>query len=1072
MALRELVHEHIVQLLDAGTDAESGRLFLVLEWVQHSLPEWLQENPVSHWNDFFREIGRSVLQALQFAHTRRFTHRDVKPSNVLITDRGVARLADFGVAKLHAFIEPGITLWEFASKPFTPPEPDEGTHMFGRDLYSFAALALSCLNREPLRHDTDLRDVLDRIQVPDDVRNVLRQCLSVDPAERPPHASELLATLDALERKRQAATLARRYLHMTVFAPKAETLEREFGVSGEALGRRLVEELNGPCAIERDVRAETHKPGETHYRMYGSSAVFHAKVESNGDRLLLFSGWQLSPSDCERSRDRACPLPFLIRLRKPADSIEGRDTLRELARLVEGHEVELREREAKRKEERLFDVWSSLLKARSEFESGRTPPIHYSGSSLEGPRARLSVLAPPSDALIGTQWKVRLPNGPAVAGVIDDIYPDAIVFRGFGPLDALPRTGVLRFDAWAAEQAIERQRLALDAVRLDRAVKGNLRSVLLQPSTCRTPDPVADVAFITPDLDEAKQRAVVLGLGTEDLLLVEGPPGTGKTTFIAELIIQHLRLHPEDRVLLASQTHVALDNAIERLKALSPDLRLVRVAGRYTAERVSESVREFLVDSQLEQWRRRALESGQEFIAEWAAARGVSRRDIDIGLLLIELATVLRARHEASEQRQKLQGQLSEPTAVDSDTDEMKKGELEEDIRRLAREENECDRQVKELEKKLKKHDRDLASEFVRLSHEDLTREIESYLPREGGGAIARQLVELHADWTVRFGRTPEFGGALLVASQVVTGTCVGMLGAKGADTVEYDLCIVDEASKATPTELLVPLARARRCVIVGDARQLSPFQEPELKAVALSGKYRLTEDDLKLTLFDHLSDEVPDACRIRLTIQHRMVKPVGDLISHCFYDDTLHSPRAASRHELDPAIPRRVLWLSTSRLPNRRENARLSISNPLEVQQVVSFLKRTAFLAEKGRTHSVAVLTGYSSQRLDLERAVQAQAASWSSVFKVDVNTVDAFQGREADVALYSVTRSNEAGVIGFLREMERINVALSRGREFLVILGDHDFCRRSKGDNPLKRVLDYIETHPDSCALSELKQ
>ena len=98
-------------------------------------------------------------------------------------------------------------------------------------------------------------------------------------------------------------------------------------------------------------------------------------------------------------------------------------------------------------------------------------------------------------------------------------------------------------------------------------------------------------------------------------------------------------------------------------------------------------------------------------------------------------------------------------------------------------------------------------------------------------------MIEIHTEWALRFGRSSEFSAALLVASQVVAGTCIGMMGVKGSSLIEYDLCIVDEASKATPTELLVPLSRSRRCVIVGDPKQLSPFQEPEFKSSALAGR-------------------------------------------------------------------------------------------------------------------------------------------------------------------------------------------------------------------------------------------
>jgi superfamily I DNA and/or RNA helicase len=90
-------------------------------------------------------------------------------------------------------------------------------------------------------------------------------------------------------------------------------------------------------------------------------------------------------------------------------------------------------------------------------------------------------------------------------------------------------------------------------------------------------------------------------------------------------------------------------------------------------------------------------------------------------------------------------------------------------------------------------------------------------------------------------------------------------------------------------------------------------------------------------------------------------------------------------------------------------------------------------------------------------------------SALSLEWNTVDAFQGREADICVYSVTRCNDRGSIGFLRDARRLNVALSRGRSGLVIVGDHVFCRGAREPNPLRTVLEYIDGHSADCKIEE---
>ena len=128
--------------------------------------------------------------------------------------------------------------------------------------------------------------------------------------------------------------------------------------------------------------------------------------------------------------------------------------------------------------------------------------------------------------------------------------------------------------------------------------------------------------------------------------------------------------------------------------------------------------------------------------------------------------------------------------------------------------------------------------------------------------------------------------------------------------------------------------------------------------------------------------------------------------------------------------------------------------------------LDRTASAAEV--RIRVAVLTAYAGQKIDIRRRIDSERLPW---LDIECNTVDAFQGRETHVAIYSVTRCNPRRELGFLRDLRRLNVALSRARFGLAIVGDHVFARNATGENPFRRVIEFIEGHRDAGAVEMLQ-
>jgi superfamily I DNA and/or RNA helicase len=337
-------------------------------------------------------------------------------------------------------------------------------------------------------------------------------------------------------------------------------------------------------------------------------------------------------------------------------------------------------------------------------------------------------------------------------------------------------------------------------------------------------------------------------------------------------------------------------------------------------------------------------------------------------------------------------------------------------------------------------------------------------------------LVDFQAKWRERIGRGSDFESALVRSSQVVASTCMGLAGFRGMDQTEFDLCIIDEASKATATETLLPLVRSRRWVLVGDDAQLPPFLDPAFTDRKLIEEFELEVDEMGRSLFSRLRAGLRPECKQTLTHQHRMVDGIGSLISECFYDGAIQNtavpvPEWVEMTGLFQEQP--VCWYSTELRPNRHESQQdRSYRNNCEVQQMKALLGNLDLVLSAQNCDEkikVLLLAPYSAQVNAIRQSLQSIVLP-SGNLSLEVNTVDAAQGREADVLLFSTTRSNSAGQIGFLKELSRANVALSRARYLLAIVGDASFL--SLVESPFKRVLSHIRANPGSCSVSVVER
>ena len=260
----------------------------------------------------------------------------------------------------------------------------------------------------------------------------------------------------------------------------------------------------------------------------------------------------------------------------------------------------------------------------------------------------------------------------------------------------------------------------------------------------------------------------------------------------------------------------------------------------------------------------------------------------------------------------------------------------------------------------------------------------------------------------------------------LVAGTCNRLAIDSRLRFRTFDWLILDEANKVRANEALALMPLAKRWVMIGDLNQLPPVMEEAALGFELrSDLDRVVRDD---SFYGHMWDQVPPTSRIMLPRQYRMREPIGRAVSDLFYEGKLIHEAPHQRMPLPWPFDRELVWVDTGAQEEYRD-AQKSVANEFEVALCKDI---TTIIRKRVRKAKLAVIAMYNSQ---VNRLVSALKGI---VPPDDIESVDAFEGRESDGVILSLVRSNDRAAIGFLNDPNRVNVAISRAKKLLVIVGD----------------------------------
>lgn len=666
------------------------------------------------------------------------------------------------------------------------------------------------------------------------------------------------------------------------------------------------------------------------------------------------------------------------------------------------------------------------------------------------------------------------------------------------------------------------------------------------------------------NLNQSQKNAVLRALYANDLCLLQGPPGTGKTTVIAELIWQHILKDPTKKLLLTSETNLAVDNALEKLmgsrnvnEALSPYLSIIKPLRFGKSSKFEEDGKKYSVE-RIEKWLDDEYEEELVYENEVASLDSATEEGLDDtedgdvnNNAVQQWMSMIAQRAQAYAEQNPRYAELADTyraslcspdgitkrffkekyfkhaNVIGSTCSSTGSPSFAADYARVYSSAIYDKFVEKEGYKQTISDIKGLivAANNTDSSFQDTALSIIKKIMRENNVKTEdelRELLDNPTDNVRHFLFNYDLRSLLRPKRSKKFETILERLGFDSEDefnqmkNIYFDTVIMDEASKATPPDLVLPLCFGRKSIVIGDHRQLPPMlNEQDFKEALLTlndEKATALANDIDRQFVDTsqfarliLNPNVSKSIKSVFTEQYRMHPQINDAIKQFYKNDEgglscgldlakvdcpdLSEPESRYHGFYHPGFISpdvHVLWVKVDEPEQRSDSKALYNEKEVEaVKRVLQYLKHSEGFKEymqywddnirseerRNLEKEIGVISFYGQQVKYLN---EVKSFARNNGIRVKLNTVDKFQGMERNIVIVSTVRSDKyktaQGIVpndnpGFAKSPERLNVALSRARRLLIVVGNNEFFDHVKdtynGNLLYHNVIEEMQKH-----------